>query len=556
MELRSRKVVSGPERLPWSANLKACGFTDLELSQPLVAVANSWNEICPGHIHLRSISQAVKDGIRLAGGTPMEFNTMAICDALAQGHEGMRYVLPSREVITAAIELTVQAYQFDALVLIGSCDKILPAQLMAAGRLNIPTLMITGGPMLQATHRGQKVAPTDVLESLMRLRRGEMEAAELKALAEASFPTAGSCLGVWTANSMACVAEALGMTLPGSGTIPAVYSRRLWLAKETGIKVMELLRRGIKPSDIMTREAFVNAIRVAMALGASTNVFLHLPAIAAELDLTIDLDLFDALSHTTPRLCTLNPGGPHVIPDLDEAGGVQAVMLELGDLINGEALTGTGRTVRENLAGKRVLNPEVIRPRARPVAPEGGLAVLKGSLAPRGAVVRTATIDLGSRHFCGRARVFESEEAATGAILSGRISPGDVMVVRYEGPRGGPGMREMLTASATLNGAGLGTQVALITDGRFSGASRGICIGHISPEAAEGGPIALVQEGDLIEIDLERRTLDICLSKEELNERRRAWQPPPPRITRGYLGLYARVASSADKGAAVNPGWL
>ena len=556
MELRSRKVVSGAARLPWSTNLKACGFTDYELSQPLVAVANSWNEICPGHIHLRSLSQAVKDGVRLAGGTPMEFNTMAICDALAQGHEGMHYVLPSREIIAAAIELTVQAYQFDALVLIGSCDKIVPAQLMAAARLNIPTLLITGGPMIQVRHRGKKVAPTDVLESLMALHRREIDAGELKELAEASFPTAGSCLGVWTANSMACLAEALGMTLPGSGTIPAVYARRLWLAKETGMQVMELLRQGLKPAEVMTQQAFDNAIRVAMAIGASTNVVLHLPAIAAELGLQIDLNRFDALSRSTPRLCTLNPGGPHVIPDLDEAGGVHAVMAELGELIDRDVLTWTGRTLGENLADKKVLDPGVIRSRTQPVAPEGGLAVLKGNLAPRGAVVRTASVDTKMQRFSGVAKVLESEEEATRAILDGRVNQGDVLVIRYEGPRGGPGMREMLTASATLNGAGLGTSVALVTDGRFSGATRGPCIGHVSPEAAEGGPIALLEDGDRIDIDIPNRTLNVSVTPEELERRRRGWQPRPPKISRGYLGVYAQLAAPADKGAAINPDWF
>lgn len=551
MGLRSRKVVAGAKRIPWAINLKACGYTDYELSRPLVAVANTWNEMVPGHIHLRELSQAVKDGIRMAGGTPFEFNTIALCDALAQGHKGMHYILPSREIIAASIELTVEAYQFDAVVMIGSCDKIIPAQLMAAARLNVPAILLTGGPMVQATYKGKKVTPTDVLESLVGLEKGTIQEQELKELAEASFPCAGSCLGVWTANSMACVTEAMGMSLPGSGTIPAVYSKRRWLAKETGMKIMELLEKDIRPSDILTRDAFINGIKVAMALGASTNVFLHLPAIAKELEIGLPLDLFDKISRITPRLCTINPGGPHVIPELDDAGGVLAVMSELKSMLNLDSLTVTGKTLQENLTGVEVVDREVIRTPHNPVSAEGGLAVLKGNLAPKGAVVRTASLNSDMMQFAGKARVFETEEEATQAIIDGSIQKGEVLVVRYEGPKGGPGMREMLTVSATLNGAGFGNTVALVTDGRFSGATRGPCIGHVAPEAAEGGPIAVVQDGDIIEIDIENRRLNVKLSDDELKQRLTKWDKPPMKINKGYLALYSEGVSSADEGAVV-----
>ena len=554
MELRSRKVVSGAKRIPWAINLKTCGYTDYELSRPLVAVANTWNEIVPGHIHLRELSQAVKDGIRMAGGTPFEFNTIALCDALAQGHKGMHYILPSREVIAASIELTVEAYQFDALVMIGSCDKIIPAQLIAAARLNIPSILLTGGPMIQAKYKGEKVTPKHVLESLVGLDKGFINEDELRKLAEAAFPCAGSCLGIWTANSMACLSEAMGMSLPGSGTIPAVYSKRRWLAKDTGMKIMELLEKDIKPSDILTKDSFENGIKVAMALGASTNVFLHLPAIAKELDIELPLDLFDSISRNTPRLCALDPGGPHVMVDLYDAGGIPAVMTELSPLLYLDSMTVTGKTVKENLTDSEAGDAEVIRAIDNPVSPEGGLAVLKGNLAPNGAVVRTATMNKEMMHFVGYARVFESEEEATQAIIDGIIQEGEVIVVRYEGPKGGPGMREMLTVSATLNGAGLGNKVALVTDGRFSGATRGPCIGHISPEAAEGGPISVVQNGDIIEIDIENRQLNIKISDDELKKRLEKWAKPQLKFNKGYLALYSRVVSSSDKGAVIIPG--
>ncbi|MBF9015135.1 MULTISPECIES: dihydroxy-acid dehydratase [unclassified Oceanispirochaeta] len=551
--LRSRKAVGGTGRIPWAVNLRACGYTGEELERPLIAVANSWSEMVPGHMHLREISQAVKEGIRIAGGTPFEFNTIALCDALAQGHEGMHYILPSRELIANGIEMTVQAYQYDAIVLIGSCDKIIPAQLMALARLNIPAIMITGGPMIQGTYKGKKVTPTDVLETLVDLKNGVVSSKELQQIADASFTCAGSCVGAWTANSMACITEAMGMSLPGSGTIPAVYSERRRLAKKTGMKIMELLERDIKPRDIMTEGAFRNGIKMAMAIGGSTNVFLHLPAIAAEAGLHIPLELFDELSRITPKLCTLSPGGEHVIEDLYHAGGIQAVLHELESLIETDCMTVTGKSVKENIDMVEYIDHDVIRSVEKPASTEGGLLVLKGNLAPDGAVVRKATMPGNMVRFSGKAKVFNCEEHATAAIIDGVIEAGDVLIIRYEGPKGGPGMREMLTASATLKGAGFGEKVALITDGRFSGATRGPCIGHVSPEAADNGPIALIQDGDIIEFDTEKRSISILVDKKELDQRRVNLVHPKSKINSGYLTIYREIVSSAGDGAILLP---
>jgi dihydroxy-acid dehydratase len=550
---RSRKAVGGDHRIPWAVNLKACGYTDEELKRPLIAVGNSWSEMVPGHMHLKELSQAVKDGIRMAGGTPFEFNTLALCDALAQGHEGMHYILPSRELITGSIEMNVQSNQFDGIVLIGSCDKIIPAQLMALARLNIPGIMLTGGPMIQGTYKGKKVTPTDVLETLVALKQGKVSASELSDIADASFPCAGSCVGIWTANSMACITEAMGMSLPGSGTIPAVYAERKRLAKQTGIKIMELLHRNIKPRDILTESAFLNGIKMAMALGASTNVFLHLPAIAAEAGFDLPLDIFDQLSRVTPKLCALSPGGSYVIEDLYHAGGVPAVMKSLGDLLDTECMTVTGKTLKDTIDAADFIDKAVIQTVDNPVSQEGGLAVLRGSLAPEGAVVRTATLPEGMDNFSGTAKVFNCEEEATAAVIRGDIVAGDILVIRYEGPKGGPGMREMLTATATLKGAGLGAKVALITDGRFSGATRGPCIGHLSPEAADGGPIALLQSGDKISFSITNRTIDHHLTDIELAERIKILKHPEPKINSGYLAIYREIVSSAGEGAVLSP---
>lgn len=552
-KLRSRKAVAGDHRIPWAVNLRTCGYTTEELERPLIAVANSWSEMVPGHMHLREFSQAVKDGIRMAGGTPFEFNTMALCDALAQGHEGMHYILPSRELIANAIEMTVQAYQFDAIVLIGSCDKIIPAQLMALARLDIPGLLLTGGPMIQGTYRGKKVTPTDVLETLVSLKKGEVTPKELKEIADAAFPCAGSCVGAWTANSMACVTEALGVSLTGAGTIPAVYSERKRLAKETGKVVMELLERNILPSDILTEEAFVNGIRMAMAIGGSTNVFIHLPAIAHELGISLPLELFDEISRKTPKLCALSPGGSYVIEDLYHAGGVPAVLHELGDLVNLNCMTVNLKTVGEIVEEVEYIDHEVIQNLISPASPDGGLVVLKGSLAPEGAVVRTATLPNGMRKFRGSAKVYEKEEDATQAIISGEVGPGDAVIIRYEGPKGGPGMREMLTATATLKSAGFSDKVALITDGRFSGATRGPCIGHVCPEAADGGPISLIRDGDIVSFDIENRSLDLEVSKDILAERRLESGVRPIKQVKGYLGIYREIVASASHGAILLP---
>jgi dihydroxy-acid dehydratase len=551
--LRSRKVISGAHRIPWTVNLKACGFTDEELEKPIIAVANSWSESVPGHMHLKQLSQAVKDGIREAGGTPMEFNTIALCDALAQGHGGMHYILPSRDLITSSIEMECETYQFDGLVCIGACDKIVPGQLMAIARLNLPSIMVTGGPMIQGSYKGKKVTPTDVLETLVSLKNGKVSEKELHDIAEAAFPCAGSCVGVWTANSMGCITEAMGLSLPDCGTTPAVYSKRIRLAKQSGTKIMELVEKNIVARDIMTPAAFRNGIKVAMAIGASTNVFLHLPSIAKEAGLHLDLDLFDQISRETPKLCQLSPGGDYVIEDLYNAGGVQALMEEMESILEVDNITCTAKTVKENISSVDYVNNDVIHPLVTPVTKDGGLIVLKGNLAPKGAVVRVATLPNGLTKFKGKAKIFDQEEDATKAILDGEIKPGDVIVIRYEGPKGGPGMREMLTATATLKGAGFGDKVVLITDGRFSGASRGPCIGHISPEAAEGGPIAYIKNGDIISFDIEKRDLHVELSEEDLEERKSTIKIQVKEIHDSYLEIYREIVTSASDGAILLP---
>ncbi len=552
-KLRSRKVISGAHRIPWTVNLKACGFTDEELAKPIIAVANSWSESVPGHMHLRQLSEAVKAGIREAGGTPMEFNTIALCDALAQGHGGMHYILPSRDLIASSIEMECQTYQFDGLVCIGACDKIVPAQLMAIARLNLPSIMVTGGPMIQGTYKGKKVTPTDVLETLVSLKNGKVSEKELNDIAEAAFPCAGSCVGVWTANSMGCITEAMGLSLPDCGTIPAVYSKRIRLAKQSGVKIMELVQKNIVARDIMTPAAFRNAIKVAMAIGGSTNVFLHLPSIAKEANLHLDLNVFDQISRETPKLCRLSPGGEYVIEDLYNAGGVQALLKEMESILELDNLTCTAKTVRENIRYVEYVNNEVIHKLSDPVTKDGGLIVLRGNLAPKGAVVRVATLPNGLTKFRGKAKIFDLEEDATNAILDGIIKPGDVIVIRYEGPKGGPGMREMLTATATLKGAGFGDKVVLITDGRFSGASRGPCIGHISPEAAEGGPIAYLKDGDIISFDIEKRSLNFELSDEEFEKRKKEIRINEKDISDSYLEIYREIVTSASEGAILLP---
>ncbi|HEX9882506.1 MAG TPA: dihydroxy-acid dehydratase [Desulfobaccales bacterium] len=549
--MRSNLMKLGLEKYPHRSLLKAMGLTDREIDQPLIGVANSFNELIPGHIHLDKITQAAKAGVRMAGGTPLEFGVIGVCDGLAMHHQGMKYSLPSRELIADSIEVMAMAHPFDGLVLVANCDKIIPGMLMAALRLNIPAILISGGPMLAGRYQGREVDLITVFEGVGAVKAGKISEAELKDLAECACPGCGSCAGMFTANSMNCLSEALGMALPGNGTIPAVHAARFRLAKVAGEKIMELVTRQILPRDIATLSAFKNAIAVDMALGCSTNTVLHVPAIAREAEIDLELNLFNEVSNRTPHLCSMSPGGPHHLEDLDRAGGVPAVMKVLlkAGLVDGSPLSATGKTVADNLAAVQVLDEEVIRPLTHPYHKQGGIAILRGNLAPDGGVVKQSAVDPRMLVNEGRARVFEAEEEATRAILDGRIKAGDIVVIRYEGPRGGPGMREMLTPTSAIAGMGLDKEVALLTDGRFSGGTRGAAIGHISPEAAEGGPIALVQEGDRIKIDIPGKTLTLLVEEAELARRREAWRPPAPRIKHGYAARYSRMVSSGSQGA-------
>ncbi|MDN5347595.1 MAG: dihydroxy-acid dehydratase [Clostridia bacterium] len=551
--MRSDIMKAGLARAPHRSLLKALGLTDAEISRPLVGVVNAQNELIPGHMHLDQIAAAVKAGIRAAGGTPLEFPTIGICDGLAMNHIGMKYSLASRELIADMVEVMAMAHPFDALVFIPNCDKIIPGMLMAAARLNLPSIFVSGGPMLAGRYRGRSVSLSTMFEAVGAVQAGKMTLEELRELEDAACPGCGSCAGMFTANSMNCLTEVLGMALPGNGTIPAVTSARLRLAKEAGFKIMELLEKNIRPLDILTGAAFQNAVAVDMALGCSTNTCLHLPAIAREAGVDLTLKVFDEVSKRVPQLCKLSPAGEHHLQDLDEAGGIQAVMAELyaHGLIQGETLTVTGKKVAENLAGKTVRRREVIRTVGDPYSPEGGLAVLWGNLAPEGAVVKKGAVLPEMLKHEGPARIFNGEEEAFKAIMEGRIRPGDVVVIRYEGPKGGPGMQEMLTPTAALAGMGLDSSVALLTDGRFSGATRGASIGHVSPEAAVGGPIALVEEGDIIAIDIPGGRLELKVSEEELAMRRSKWQAPPAKIDRGYLARYSRQVTSGAKGAVL-----
>lgn len=541
----------GLEKAPHRSLFKALGLTEAEMSRPLVGIINSQNEVVPGHRHLDQIAEAVKAGVRMAGGTPLEFPTIAVCDGLAMNHLGMKYSLASRELIADSIEVMATAHPFDALVFIPNCDKVVPGMLMACARLNIPSIFISGGPMLPGKVGDKRLSLSDMFEAVGAVGSGKMTEEELREWEDCACPGCGSCSGMFTANSMNCLTEVLGMALPGNGTIPAVYAARIRLAKETGMKIMELLAKNIKPLDIMTEAAFQNAIAVDMALGCSTNTVLHMPAIAHEAGVRLGFEDFDRMSKKTPHLCKLAPAGNHFMVDLEEAGGIPAVMAELSKLglINQEALTVTGRTVKENLQGVSVKRREIIRSVEDPYSKDGGLAILWGSLAPQGAVVKKGAVAPEMMVHEGPARVFESEEEAVEAIMNMKIKPGDVVVIRYEGPKGGPGMREMLTPTSAITGMGLGESVALITDGRFSGATRGASIGHVSPEAAEGGPIALVQEGDRIRIDIPNGTLDLLVDEEELARRRAQWKAPAPKITKGYLARYAKQVTSANTGA-------
>ncbi|MCL4369924.1 MAG: dihydroxy-acid dehydratase [Chloroflexi bacterium] len=551
--MRSDEVKKGPARAAHRSLFYAMGYTPEELDRPLIGVVNTQNEIVPGHFHLDSITRAVKDGIRSAGGTPVEFSTIALDDGIAMGHAGMRYLLPSRELIADSVEAMTIGHQFDALVLVTNCDKITPGVLMAAARLNVPAIVVSGGPMLPGVVRGKRADVTAAFEVTGKYIAGTVTPEDMEGLEERACPGCGSCAGMFTANTMNCMAEALGLALPGNGTIPAVDARRIRLAKRAGARIMELLEKDIKPRDILTREAFENAVAVDMALGGSTNTVLHLPAIAYEAGVQLDLASFDAISQRTPYLCSMSPAGKHFLVDLDEAGGIQAVMKELSrkGLIHKDVITATSKTVGENLDQVQVVGRDVIKPVEEPYRPQGGIAILFGNLAPQGAVVKAAAVDPSMLTRTGVAKVYDSEDAAFADMMARKIEKGDVVVIRYEGPKGGPGMREMLMPTSAIVGMGLDKDVALITDGRFSGASRGAAIGHVSPEAAEGGPIALVRTGDSIEIDIPNKRLELKVSEDEMARRRAEWRKPAAKVATGYLARYAALVTSAATGAVL-----
>lgn len=553
--MKSDLVKKGVERAPHRSLFKAMGYTDREIGRPLIGIANSSNSIIPGHVHLDKITDAVKAGVYMAGGTPVEFGVIGVCDGIAMNHEGMKYSLASRELIADSIEIMAVAHAFDALVLVPNCDKIVPGMLMAAARLDIPSIVISGGPMLAGYHPynpgSGKIDLITVFESVGAVRAGKMSESELSRIEDAACPTCGSCAGMFTANSMNCLTEAIGMGLPGNGTIPAVMSARLRLAKEAGFQIMTLLERKITPGKILTKKAFRNALAVDMALGCSTNTVLHLAALAREARIDFDLSMINEISKIVPHLCSLSPAGKHHLEDLDRAGGIQAVLKELSgaNLIYDNCMTVTGKSVKENIKNSKINDVNVIRPLNNPYHSEGGLAVLYGNLAPDGCVVKqSAVCDKMLRHE-GCARVFNSEEAATEAIMSGKIKKGDVIVIRYEGPMGGPGMREMLTPTSAIAGMKLDAHVALLTDGRFSGGTRGAAIGHISPEAMRGGPIAVIRENDRIEIDIPGKTINLKVPDEEIEKRMSGWTMPEPKIAHGYMARYSRMVSSASEGA-------
>lgn len=546
--MKSDAAKSGVEKAPHRSLFKALGFIEEEFNKPLIGVVNSYSEIIPGHVNLDKIAQAVKDGVRMAGGVPVEFGTIGVCDGISMNHKGMNYSLPSRQIIADSIEMVAEAHAFDGLVFIPNCDKIVPGMLMAAARINVPSIIISGGAMLAGKTNGKVTDLSSVFEAVGAVKSGKMTMEELDELENTACLTCGSCSGMFTANSMNCLSEVLGMALPYNGTIPAVYSERLRLAKKTGMQIMELVKQDLKPRDIMTKAAFDNAITADMALGCSTNSLLHLPAIAYEVGLEIDLDFVNVISARTPNLCRLSPAGAHHVEDLHLAGGIPALLNILAEkgLINKECKTVTGKTLYENVKASKVKDENVIRTAENPYSKTGGLVVLKGSLAPDGAVVKKAAVAPEMMKYTGKAKVFDSEEEVSAAILGGKIVAGDVVVIRYEGPKGGPGMKEMLSPTASLAGMGLDKSVALITDGRFSGATRGASIGHVSPEAAEGGPIGLVRDGDLIEIDIENYILNLLVDEEELKKRK-----PEGKMkeAKGYLKTYRKSVSSASKGA-------
>ena len=551
--MKSDAVKTGMQQAPHRSLFNALGMTEEEMRKPLVGIVSSYNEIVPGHMNLDKIVDAVKLGVAIAGGTPVVFPAIAVCDGIAMGHIGMKYSLVTRDLIADSTECMALAHQFDALVMVPNCDKNVPGLLMAAARINVPTVFVSGGPMLAGHVKGHKTSLSSMFEAVGAYAAGNMSEEDVKEFENKACPTCGSCSGMYTANSMNCLTEVLGMGLKGNGTIPAVYSERIKLAKHAGMKVMEMYEKNIRPRDIMTKEAFMNALTMDMALGCSTNSMLHLPAIAHEAGVELNVDIANEISARTPNLCHLAPAGPTYIEDLNEAGGIYAVMKEISKkgLLNLDCMTVTGRTVGENIKDCVNRNPEVIRPVENPYSQTGGIAILKGNLAPDSAVVKRSAVAPEMLKHEGPARVFDCEEDAIDAIKSGRIVAGDVVVIRYEGPKGGPGMREMLNPTSAIAGMGLGSTVALITDGRFSGASRGASIGHASPEAAVGGPIALVEEGDIISIDIDNHELNVLVSDQEMEARKAKWQPRTPQVTTGYLARYASLVTSADRGAVL-----
>ena len=551
--MKSDAVKTGMQQAPHRSLFNALGMTQEEMKKPLVGIVSSYNEIVPGHMNLDKIVEAVKLGVAMAGGTPVVFPAIAVCDGIAMGHIGMKYSLVTRDLIADSTECMAIAHQFDALVMVPNCDKNVPGLLMAAARINVPTVFVSGGPMLAGHVKGHKTSLSSMFEAVGSYAAGTMSLEDVEEFEAKACPTCGSCTGMYTANSMNCLTEVLGMGLKGNGTIPAVYSERIKLAKHAGMQVMEMYRRNIRPRDIMTKEAFINALTMDMALGCSTNSMLHLPAIAHEAGVELNVDIANEISARTPNLCHLAPAGPTYIEDLNEAGGIYAVMNEISKkgLLNLDCMTVTGKTVGENIKNCVNLNPEVIRPIDNPYSQTGGIAILRGNLAPDSAVVKRSAVAPEMLKHEGPARVFNCEEDAIAAIKGGKIVAGDVVVIRYEGPKGGPGMREMLNPTSAIAGMGLGSTVALITDGRFSGASRGASIGHVSPEAQVGGPIALVEEGDIISIDIDNHKLELKVSDEEMAARKARWQAPTPQVTTGYLARYASLVTSADRGAVL-----
>jgi len=551
--LKSDDVKKGVTRLPHRSLFKALGYIDEDLKKPLIGIVNSANTLIPGHMHLDSIVNSVRDGILMSGGTPQVFSTIGICDGIAMNHLGMKYSLASRELIADSIESVCKAHGFDGLVLVPNCDKIIPGMIMAALRLNIPSILISGGPMLAGKFKDRSIDFSDCYEAVGSYKTGKYSLKDLEEIEEEACPTCGSCAGMFTANSMNCLSEAIGIALPGNGTIPAVYSKRLRLAKISGMKIMELVSRNIKPRDIVNFDAVKNALTVDMAVGCSTNTILHLAAIAHEAKVNFSLELVNEISMATPNLCRISPAGNCHIEDLYFAGGIKALMKELYDngILNGDLLTVTGKSVRVNISSAEILNMEIIKPFGKPYSKDGGLAVLWGNIAPEGCVVKKSAVDPSMMKHSGNARIFNSEEEAMEAILNGRIIKGDVIVIRYEGPKGGPGMREMLAPTSAISGIGLDRDVALITDGRFSGATRGASIGHISPEASAGGPIAFIEEGDTIEIDISQNKINVLVDDEELSRRKQKWTPPEPKIQEGYLFRYSKLVTSAARGAVL-----